>query len=114
MIQEDEYWKWPEAFTTAQVTGLLEFTFSVLLWDDGLYPVNYILNKCWLASSQAGSIGGTTRQEVKAGQQEQENSGKRKAYWAVLSQLEKKQDVTASLKKLLTHVVNTDKNNGLI
>ena len=29
MIQEDEYWKGPEAFTTPQETGPLEFTFSV-------------------------------------------------------------------------------------
>ena len=48
-----------------------------MLWDNGLYPVNCILNKHWLASSQAGSIGGTTRQEVEAGQREQEISGKK-------------------------------------
>ena len=41
--------------------------------------VNYILNKCWLAHSQAGSIGGTTRQEVEAGQWEQDNFGKKKS-----------------------------------
>ena len=39
-----------------------------LLLDNGLYPVTCILNKYWLASSQAVSIGGTTRQELEAGQ----------------------------------------------
>ena len=33
-----------------------------------LYSVNYILNKRWLVSSQAGSIDGTTTQEVEVGQ----------------------------------------------
>ena len=47
-------------------------------WDNGLYSVNYILNKRWLSSSQEGNIGGTTRLEVEAGQWEQENSGKKK------------------------------------
>ena len=42
------------------------------------YPVTCILIKGWLASSQAGNIGGATRQEVEAGQPEQENSEKRK------------------------------------
>ena len=32
---------------------------DVMLWNNGLYSV--------MASSQAGSIGGTTRQEVEAG-----------------------------------------------
>ena len=39
-----------------------------LVWENGLYSVNYILNKHKLVSSQAGSIGGTARQEVEAGQ----------------------------------------------
>ena len=50
---------------------------DLLVWDNGLYSVNYILNKWLLASSQAGSIGGITRQKVEAGRQEQEYSGKR-------------------------------------
>ena len=58
--------------------------------DNGVYSANYILNKRWLASSQAGSIGGTTRQEVEVGQWEQENSGKRKAWPAVVTQPQKK------------------------
>ena len=32
-----------------------------VLCINGLYPVNYILNKSWLASRQAGSIGGAMR-----------------------------------------------------
>ena len=75
--------------------------------DSGLYYVNYILNKHWLASTQAGSIGKTTRQEVEAGQWEQENSGKEEAYSsAVPVQTQKKQDVIASLKRVLSHVAN--------
>ena len=84
------------------------------MWDSGLYSVNYILNKRWSISSQAGSIGGTTRQEVEVGQREQENSGKKEAHSsAVLTQLQKKQDVTASLKKVPSHVAHIGKNNGL-
>ena len=45
-----------------------------------LYSVNYVLNKCCLASSQAGNIGWTTRQEVEAGQGEQEYSGKKETH----------------------------------
>ena len=68
-----------------------------------------------IGSSQVGSIGRTTRQEIEAGQQEQENSGKKEAHSsAVLSQPQKKQDETASLRKVLSHVPNTDKNNRLI
>ena len=83
--------------------------------DNGLYSVNYVLNKCWLASSQAGSIGGTTGQEAEVGQWEQENSGEKEAHSsAVLTPPQKKQDVTGPLNKILSHVANTDKNNGLI
>ena len=53
--------------------------------DNCLYCVNYVLNKHLLTSSQAGSIDRTTRQEVEAGQREQENSGEREAPSAVLS-----------------------------
>ena len=57
------------------------------MWDHGLYSVNYILNKYWLASSQAGSVGRATRQEVEVGQGEQENLGKNEAHSsAVLAQ----------------------------
>ena len=84
------------------------------MWENGLYSVNYILNKCWLASSQAGSVGRITRQEVKVDQQEQESSGKRKAWFTIVTLSQKKQDVTAMQKKVLSHVANIDKNNGLI
>ena len=57
------------------------------MWDSGLYSVNYTLNKCCLASSQAGSIGRTTIQKVEAGQGEQENSGKQEAPSAILAQI---------------------------
>ena len=68
-----------------------------------------------MASSQAGSIGGTTRLEIEAGQGEQENSGKREAWsTVVVTHPQKKQDVTALLKKVPSHVANIDKNNGLI
>ena len=68
-----------------------------------------------MASSQAGSIDRTTRQEVEVGQGEQENSGKEEAHSSpVLSQSQKKEDVIAPLKKVLSHVANIDKNNGLI
>ena len=85
-----------------------------MLWDIGLYSVNYILNKRWLASSQAGSIGGTTRQELEAGQWEQENSGKKEVLSAVVNLPQKMQDVTAPLNKVLSHMANIYKNNGLI
>ena len=86
-----------------------------LVWDNGLYSVNYILNKCWLASSQAESIDRTTRQGVEAGQWEQENSGKKEAHSSgVLTLPQKKQDVTALLNKVLSHVANIDKKNGLM
>ena len=52
-----------------------------------------------MASSQGGSIGRVTRQEVEAGQREQENSGKKKAQSAVVTQTERKQDENASLMK---------------
>ena len=48
-------------------TQKLENTF--IYSDMGqLYSVNYIFNKGWLVSSQAGSIGGTTTQDVEVGQ----------------------------------------------
>ena len=55
-----------------------------------------------------------TRQEIEAGQGEQENSGKRKAQSAVIIQTQRKQDVTASPTKVPSHVVSTGKNYGLI
>ena len=67
-----------------------------------------------MVSIQAGSIGGKTRQEVEAGRQEQENTGKRKVWSAVLALPQRKQDVTASLNKVPSHVASIDKNNGLI
>ena len=86
-----------------------------MLWDNGLYSENYILNKFRLASSQAGSLGRTTRQEVEVGQREQENSGKEEAHFSpVLSQPQKKEDAIACLKRVPSHVANMDKNNGLI
>ena len=83
-----------------------------MVWDNCLYSVNYILNKRWLASSQAGSIGGTTRQEVEAGQGEQENSGKEEALSS--QSCPDTEDVISPPKKVLSHVANIDKNNGLI
>ena len=80
--------------------------FSNLVWDNGLYSVNYILNKRWLASSQAGSIGKTTSQRVEVGQWEQEYSG-----LAVWLQPHKLQDVIALLNMVLSHLANRDKNN---
>ena len=85
-----------------------------MVWDNVQYSVNYILNKLWLASSQAGNMRGTTGQEVEAGQQKQENSGKRKDWSAVLTQPYIKQDVTTSPKKVPNYMANIDKNNGKI
>ena len=70
-----------------------------LVWENCLYSVNHVLNKRWLASSQAGNIGGTTIQEVEARQWEQEHSGKKEALSTVLSQSPKKQDVTCPTEK---------------
>ena len=68
-----------------------------------------------MANNQAGSIGGTIRQEVEVGQGEQENSGKKEAHSsAVLIHPQKKQDVTALPRKVPSHVANINKNNGLI
>ena len=51
------------------------------------------------------------RQEIEAGQQEQKNSGKRKAQSVIVTQTQKKQDENGSLIKVPSHVVNIDKNN---
>ena len=48
---------------------------------------------------QAGSRGGATIEKFQS---------------AVLTQTQKLQNVTASLKKVSSHVANTDKNNGLV
>ena len=45
-----------------------------------IYILSIILNKCWLVSSHARSVGRTTRQEVELGQWEQENFGNKKAH----------------------------------
>ena len=78
-----------------------------MLWDNGLYPVTCILNKCWLASSQAGSRSGARRIR-----------GRGKFQSAVITQTERKPDKEKvrcdSLKKVPSHVANTDKNDGLI
>ena len=76
------------------------------MWENGLYSVNYILNKHLLASSQAGSIGGTTR----TGEFWEEES----SFFTDLAQPQSKQDMTTLLKKVLSYVANIDKNNGLI
>ena len=55
-----------------------------------------------------------TRQEVEAGQQEQENSGKTKGQIAAITQTQRKQDVNASLIMVPIHMADTDKNYGLI
>ena len=49
----------------------------MLVLDNSLYSVKYILKELWLDSSQEGSIGGTARQDVEVGQWEQEDSGKK-------------------------------------
>ena len=54
------------------------------------------------------------KEVVEMGQKEQENSGKKELPFAVLAQTQEKQDVTASLKKVPSHVANIVKNNGLI
>ena len=78
---------------------MLVYLYKRLLWDNGLYPVNYILNKRLLANSQAGSIGGKTRQEVEVGQWEQKYSEKKEALPPVLPRPPKKQDVTYPAEK---------------
>ena len=50
---------------------------------------------------------------MEAGQGEQENSGKKKSQSVVVTQTQSKQDVTAPLKKVPSHVANTDKNYGI-
>ena len=53
-----------------------------------------------MASSQAGSIGWTTRQEVEVGVREPKNSGKEEAHsFIVVSLPQKKQDVTCPAEK---------------
>ena len=37
---------------------------TITVWDNGLYPVSCILNKCCLDRSQTGSIVETTKQEA--------------------------------------------------
>ena len=49
----------------------------MLLWDNGLYLVNYILNKRLLTSSHEESIDRISGQEIEVNQWEQENSGKK-------------------------------------
>ena len=84
------------------------------MWDHDLYSVDYILNKHWLASSNADSIGRTTRQEVEVCKGEQENSGKKEAHSSAVVSKPQKQDVIASKKKVLSHVDTRDKKNWLI
>ena len=84
-----------------------------VVWDNCLCSVNYVLNKCWLASSQAGRICGPIRLEVEVGQWEQ-NYGKKEALSAVLSRHRKRKMWPAPLKKVASHVANIYKNNGLI
>ena len=67
-----------------------------------------------MASSQAGSIGGATRQEVEVGNENRRILGRGKMLSVAVTQLQRKQDVTASPKKVPSHVANTDKNYGLI
>ena len=50
-------------------------------------------------------------QEVEAGQR---NMGRGKFQSGVMTQMQKTQDVTASPKKVPSHVANTDKNYGLM
>ena len=88
-----------------------------LLWDNCLYSVTCLLNKCLLASSQAGNIGGVTRQEVEVEQQEFWEEGSFSLQSSPRQreiQTQSKQDVTASPKKVPSHVANTDKNYELI
>ena len=56
---------------------------SVVVWENCLYSVNHVLNKCWLA-----------RQEVEVEQREQEYSGKQEVPSAIPAQNTEKQDVT--------------------
>ena len=82
-----------------------------LLWDNGLYSVTCILNRRRLASSQAESRGGA----MKTGEfWEEERVGLQSSPRQRGNQRKSKQDVTASPKKVPSHVANTDKNNGLI
>ena len=54
-----------------------------------------------------------TRQEIEAGQWAQENSGKKKVQSAVIIQMQRKKEENASLIMVPSHMVNTDKNDGL-
>ena len=71
-----------------------------------LYFINYVLNKHWLTSSQAGSIGKTTRQEVEEGQWEQEYSVKKEGLSQVLSFHGRSKMWPAPPKKLLSRLAN--------
>ena len=83
-----------------------------MVWDNCLYSVNYILNKHWPVARQKYRWGNQTRSRGRSSRQE--NSEKKEAHFSgVLTHPQKKQDVTASLKKVLSHVANIDKNNGL-
>ena len=63
---------------------------------------------------QAGSIGGKARQEVGVEQRGQEYSGKQEAPFAVLPRPPERKDVSCPpLEKVLSHVANVDKNNGV-
>ena len=62
---------------------------------------------------QAGSIGRKTRQEVEVMQWEQEYSRKEEAIPPVLPRPPERKDVPAPLEKLLSHVANVDKDNGV-
>ena len=73
-----------------------------LLWDNGLYPVTCILNKHWLASSQAGSRGRAMRTR--------EFWEREKTQPAVVTQPQKNQDSQMWLprqKKIPSYVANT-------
>ena len=63
---------------------------------------------------QAGSIGGKARQEVEVEQRDWEYSGKQEAPSTLLHKPPEKQHVSWQLKKVLSHMANTDKNYGLL
>ena len=63
---------------------------------------------------QAGSIGGKTRQEVEVMQWEQENSGKQESPSASSAQTTGEERCKLPpLEKVLSHVANVDKDNGV-
>ena len=62
---------------------------------------------------QAGSIGGSTRQEVETGQWEEDKAREEEAPSAIPAQNTEEATCELTAEKVPSHIANIDQNNGL-